>query len=265
MVCPDAESFRRGVVVGVLEGLVAVVTGSSSGIGKSTAELFAAEGAALVINSVRSVEAGRAVAAGLRDAVYVQADVSKEDEARSVIATAVERWGRIDILVNNAGYADMVDHRDLAGLTDEIWIRNLNINLMSAWYMSRAAIPIMQQARTGSIVNVTSLAGLHPTGSGSCIAYGVAKAGVNHLTVLLANAFGQDGIRVNALAVGPIETPMWKMDRNKTRASVESNTLLRRAGQPEEIARSCLMLAGPGYATAQVVVVDGGMRFRVPR
>jgi ketoreductase RED2 len=252
-------------VVGLLDGMVAVVTGSSSGIGRATAELFAAEGAAVIINSVRSVEAGQAVAAGLPDAVYVRADVSREDEAGSVIATAAERWGRVDILVNNAGYADMVDHRDLQGLTDEIWIRNLNINLMSTWYMSRAAIPLMQKAGNGSIVNITSLAGVHPTGSGSCIAYGVAKAGVNHLTVLLANAFGQDGVRVNALAVGPIETPMWNMDRNKTRETVKSNTLLGRPGQPEEIARCCLMLAAPGYATAQVIVVDGGMRFRVPR
>lgn len=251
--------------MGLLEGMVAVVTGSSSGIGRSTAELFAAEGAAVVVNSIRSVEAGQAFAASLPDAVYVQADVSNDEQARSLIDAAVARWGRLDILVNNAGYADMIDHRDLSGLSDEVWRRNLDANLMSTWYMSRAAIPAMQSAGGGSIVNITSLAGVHPTGSGSCIAYGVAKAAVNHLTVLLANAFGQDGVRVNALAVGPIETPMWKMDRNKTRAAVKANTLLGRAGQPMEIARCCLMLAAPGYATAQVVVVDGGMRFRVPR
>lgn len=245
--------------------MVAVVTGSSSGIGRSTAELFAAEGAALVVNSVRSVDAGRDLAASLPQAVYVRADVSMEEEARSLIDAAVERWGRVDMVVNSAGYADMVDHRDLEGLTDEIWTRNLRINLMSSWYVSRAAIPVMQRVGGGSITNITSLAGVHPTGSGSCIAYAVAKAGVNHLTVLLANAFGQDGIRVNALAVGPVETPMWNMDRNKTRSSVEANTLLGRPGQPEEIARYCLMMAAPGYATAQVVVVDGGMRYRVPR
>jgi ketoreductase RED2 len=251
--------------MGLLEGMVAVVTGSSSGIGRSTAELFAAEGAAVVVNSVRSVDAGQALAASLPEAVYVRADVSVEEEARALVDAAVTRWGRVDIVVNNAGYADMVDHRDLEGLTDEIWTRNLGINLMGSWYVSRAAIPVMQRVGGGSITNVTSLAGVHPTGSGSCIAYAVAKAGVNHLTVLLANAFGQDGIRVNALAVGPIETPMWKMDRNKTRSSVKTRTLLGRPGQPEEIARYCLMMAAPGYATAQVVVVDGGMRYRVPR
>ena len=257
--------MRTGVAVGLLDGMVAVVTGSSSGIGRSTAELFAAEGAGVVVNSVRSVDAGRALAESLPDAVYVRADVSIEDEARSLVEAAVERWGRVDIVVNNAGYADMIDHRDLEGLTDEIWNRNLGINLMSSWYVSRAAIPVMQKGGGGSITNITSLAGVHPTGSGSCIAYAVAKAAVNHLTVLLANAFGSDGIRVNALAVGPIETPMWNMDRNKTRSSIKSNTLLGRPGRPEEIARSCLMLAAPGYATAQVLVVDGGMQYRVPR
>jgi ketoreductase RED2 len=249
----------------LLDGMVAVVTGSSSGIGRSTAELFAAEGAALVVNSVRSVDAGQALADSLPDALYVRADVSDEGEARSLIDAAVDRWGRVDVVVNNAGYADMVDHRDLEGLTDEIWTRNLNINLMSSWYVSRAAIPVMQRVGGGSITNITSLAGVHPTGSGSCIAYAVAKAAVNHLTVLLANAFGSDGIRVNALAVGPVETPMWHMDRNTTRSAVQTNTLLGRAGQPDEIARYCLMMAAPGYATAQVVVVDGGMQYRVPR
>lgn len=251
--------------MGALDGHVAVVSGSSSGIGRAIAERFASEGAAVVINSVRSVEEGRQVAEALPDAVYVQADVSDDTQARTLVDTAVERWGRVDIVVNNAGYADMIDHRDIDALTDEVWQRDLQINLMGTWYLSRAAIPPMQRQGGGSIVNITSLAGVHPTGSGSCIAYGVAKAGVNHLTILLANAFGQDGIRVNALAVGPIETPMWNMDRNKTREAVKSRTILGRPGQPREIADHALVLAAPGFATAQVIVVDGGMRFRVPR
>jgi ketoreductase RED2 len=253
------------MIVGLLTDKVAVVTGSTSGIGRATADLFAAEGAGVVVNSVRSYEEGRAFAASLPDAVYVQADVSDPEQAPAVVDAAVERWGRLDVVVNNAGGADLVDHRDLAGLTDEIWRRNLDHNLMSAWYVSSAAIPVMQAGGGGSIVNITSLAGVHPTGSGSCIAYGVAKAGVNHLTVLLANAFGEDGIRVNALAVGAVETPIWKSNRDVLRSHAEMSTLLRRAGQASEIAQSCLMLAIPGYVTAQVLIVDGGMRFRVPR
>jgi ketoreductase RED2 len=249
----------------MLDGKVAIVTGSSSGIGRAVATRFSEEGAAVVVNSVRSVDEGRAFAATLPKAVYVQADVADEEQAKSLVDAAVDQWGRVDIAVNNAGYADMIDHRDLDGLTSEVWRRNLDINLMGTWYVSRAAIPVMQAIGEGSIVNITSLAGVHPTGSGSCIAYGVAKAGVNHMTMLLANAFGEDGIRVNALAVGPIETPMWHMDRNKMRAEVARRTLLKRPGQPSEVAQYCLMLAAPGYATAQVIVVDGGMRFRVPR
>jgi ketoreductase RED2 len=250
--------------MGLLDGMAAVVSGSTSGIGRAIAERFAAEGAGVVVNSARSVGAGQALAAALPDAVYVQADVSSEPQARSLVDAAVDRWGRLDIVVNNAGSAVMLDHRDLDGLTDEMWRQMLDINLMSAWYLSRAAVPALR-ARGGSIVNITSLAGVHPTGSGSSIAYAVAKAAVNHLTVLLANALGPDGIRVNAIAVGPIETPMWGLDGDQIRASLRDRTLLGRPGTPAELAQACLMLAAPGFTTAQVLVVDGGMRFRVPR
>ena len=106
---------------------------------------------------------------------------------------------------------------------------------------------------------------MHPTGSGSSIAYGVAKAAVNHLTVLLANALGEDGIQVNAIAVGPVETPMWNLDMEEVRRRSRKTTVLGRPGLPSEIAQYCLMFAAPGFATAQVLVVDGGMQFRVPR
>jgi ketoreductase RED2 len=167
-------------------------------------------------------------------------------------------------VVNNAGAAVMLDHHDLDGLTDDMWRRMLDLNLMSAWYLSRAAVPALSVAG-GSIVNISSLAGVHPTGSGSSIAYAVAKAAVNHLTVLLANTLGPDGIRVNAIAVGPIETPMWGLEGDQIRAALRHRTLLGRPGTPAELAQACLMLAAPGYTTAQVLVVDGGMQFRVPR
>ncbi|HEY3882790.1 MAG TPA: SDR family oxidoreductase [Trebonia sp.] len=249
---------------GLLDGLVAVVSGSSSGIGRAIAERFAAEGAGVVVNSVRSVDDGKALAAALPDAVYGQADVSIETQARSLVDVALDRWGRLDIVVNNAGAAVMLDHRDLDGLTDEMWRRMLDVNLMSAWYLSRAAVPALSVAG-GSIVNISSLAGVHPTGSGSSIAYAVAKAAVNHLTVLLANTLGADGIRVNAIAVGPVETPMWGLAGDQIRAALRDRTLLGRPGTPAELAQYCLMLAAPGYATAQVLTVDGGMQYRVPR
>jgi ketoreductase RED2 len=248
----------------LLEGQVAIVSGSTSGIGRSIAQRFAAEGAGVVVNSVRSIEAGQALAATLPDAVYVPADISDEAQARSLVDAAMARWGRLDVVVNNAGAAAMLDHRDLDGLSDEIWRRMLDVNLMGTWYLSRAAVGPLSVSG-GSIVNITSLAGVHPTGSGSSIAYGVAKAAVNHLTVLLANALGAEGIRVNAIAVGPIETPMWNRDLTEIREKMKTSTVLGRAGLPDEIAQTCLMLAAPGFTTAQVLVVDGGMQFRVPR
>lgn len=250
--------------MGLLDGKVAIVSGSVSGIGRAIAERFAAEGAGVVLNSVRSVSEGEALAAALPDAVYVRADVSDDAQARSLVDAALARWGRLDMVVNNAGAAVMLEHRDLDGLTDDIWHQMLDVNLMGTWYLSRAAVEALA-ASDGSIVNITSLAGVHPTGSGSCIAYGVAKAAVNHLTLLLANTLGADGIRVNAIAVGPIETPMWQRDLTEIRAAMKDRTVLGRPGTPAEIAQYCLMLAAPGFATAQVFVADGGMQFRVPR
>jgi NAD(P)-dependent dehydrogenase (short-subunit alcohol dehydrogenase family) len=149
--------------------------------------------------------------------------------------------------------------------TDEIWQQMIAVNLLGPWYLSRAAVAPMRAVGGGSIVNISSLAGIHPTASGSCIAYGVAKAGVNHLTVLLANTLGRDNIRVNTVAVGPIETPMWKARADEIRKRTRNTTLLGRPGQPAEVAACCLLFAAPGFATAQVLIVDGGMQYRVPR
>jgi ketoreductase RED2 len=131
--------------MGMLDGLVAVVSGSTSGIGRAIVERFAAEGAGVVVNSVRSVDEGKALASALPDAAYVRADVSSEPQARSLVAAAMARWGRLDVVVNNAGAAAMVDHRDLDGLTDDMWRRMLDVNLMGTWYLSRAAVPRAQR------------------------------------------------------------------------------------------------------------------------
>jgi ketoreductase RED2 len=251
--------------MGMLDGQVAIVTGSTSGIGRAIAERFAGEGARLVINSVKSVEAGQKFAAELPDAIYVQADVSGDEACRSLVDAATERWGRLDIVVNNAGAAVMLDHWKLDEHTDDVWRQMIDVNLLGPWYLSRAAVAPMRAAGGGSIVNISSLAGVHPTASGSCIGYGVAKAGLNHLTVLLANTLGRDNIRVNSVAVGPIETPMWGLAAEEIRERTRERTVLGRPGTPAEVANCCLMFAAEGFATAQVLVVDGGMQFRVPR
>ena len=244
--------------MGRLDGKVALVTGSSSGIGEAVARLYAAEGASVVVNSVTSVEAGQAVAASLPDAIYVQADVSDESQAVALVAAAVDRWGRLDVLVNNAGWTQVVPHADLAGATDEIWHRIFNTNVMGTWYVSRASVDALRRDGGGCIINVTSLAGVRP--GGSSIPYAVSKAGLNHLTLLLANVLGPE-IRVNAVAPGLVDTP-WTSDWDAVRSMVKERAPLGRSGQPEDIAEVCLMLATAPYTTGDVVKADGGLHLR---
>src|SRR3954449_10217851 len=141
----------------LLDGMVAIVTGSTSGIGRAIAERFAAEGAAVVVNSVRSVAEGEAFAASLPDALYVRGDVSVDADCVALVAAAEQRWGRLDIVVNNAGQADMIAHRDLDAVTDDVWQRMLAVNLLGPWYLSRAAIPLLRRGGGGSILTISSL------------------------------------------------------------------------------------------------------------
>jgi len=245
-------------VTGRLEGKVAIVTGSSSGMGEAIARRFVAEGARVVVNSTSSVAEGEALAKQLGDAaVYVRADVSKEREGLRLVETAVERWGRLDVLVNNAGTAQVVPHAKLDELTDDIWQRILGVNLMGPWYLMRGAAEALRADGGGAVVNVTSLAAVFSAETVSAIPYALSKSALNHLTVLMANVLGPE-IRVNALAPGGIETPMWGAGADHLRKQLEKRTLLHRPGQVDEIADACLFLAEPGYVTGQVLVVDGG-------
>ena len=121
-----------------------VVTGSSSGIGRAVAERFAGGGARVIVNSSRSVEQGETLARSLPESVYVQGDVSREDDSRRLVATALERFGSLDVVVNNAGTTRRVPFADLDGADDELWSRILGVNLMGPWYLSRAAAPALR-------------------------------------------------------------------------------------------------------------------------
>src|SRR3954465_5888731 len=138
---------------------VVIVTGSSRGIRRAVAERFAGGGARVIVNSSRSVEAGEELAGSLAEAVYVQGDVSREEDARRLVETALERFGRLDVVVNNAGTTRRVPFSDLDGADDELWQRILSVNLMGPWYVSRAAAPALREAK-GAIVNVGSVAGI---------------------------------------------------------------------------------------------------------
>ncbi|HET8893100.1 MAG TPA: SDR family NAD(P)-dependent oxidoreductase [Gaiellaceae bacterium] len=229
------------------------MTGSSSGIGRAVAERFAHDGARVVVNSARSVEEGEALARSLPDAVYVQADVGREDDAKRLVASTLERFGRLDVAVNNAGTTRRVRFEDLDGADDELWQRILAVNLMGPWYVSRAATPALRETK-GSIVNVGSVAGL--IAGGSSLPYAVSKAALHHLTRTLAQALAPD-VRVNAVAPGLVDTP-WTAGWESNQAIV-ARTPLGRAATPDDIADAVVFLARAQFATGQVLAVDGGL------
>jgi ketoreductase RED2 len=236
------------------EGQVAIVTGSSSGIGEAVARRFAAGGGRVVVNSSRSVELGQSVAASLPDAIYVQADISDQAQAEGLVQAAVDRFGRIDVLVNNAGTTKVIAHADLDAATLEVWQRIFEVNVFGTWLVSRAAVPALR-ASGGCIVNITSLAGSRPVGSS--IPYASSKAALDHLTRLMAKVLGPE-VRVNAVAPGLVDTP-WTADWDAARAGVQRMAPLGRSGQPDDIADAVLGLIRSRYATGQILVVDGGL------
>jgi ketoreductase RED2 len=241
-----------------LNGTVALVTGSSSGIGAAIAAAIAELGASVVVNSASSVAEGRQVAAELPDAIYVQADVSDPEGAKRLVAAAVERYGRLDIVVNNAGTTAVIPHDDLDAATTDIWERILRVNVVGPWNVIQAAVPHLRAAGDGVILNISSLAGVRPVGSS--IPYAVSKAALNHMTVLLANVLGPE-IRVNAVAPGLVDTP-WTADWDEIRDTVRETAPLGRSGTPQDVADGCVGLIGTRYATGQVLVVDGGIALR---
>ena len=236
------------------EGHVVAVTGSSSGIGAATARAFADAGAAVLVNSSRTVAEGEAVAAALPDALYLQGDVTDPAFGDRLVTAALDRWGRLDTLVNNAGTTALIPHQDLAAASVDVWRRIFEVNVFGTWAVSVAAMPALREAH-GSIVNVASVAGLRPTGSS--IPYASSKAALNHLTVLLAKVVGPE-VRVNAVAPGLIDTP-WTEDWDFVRDAVRQVAPLRRSGQPGDVAEVIVALATASYVTGQVVAVDGGL------
>ncbi len=251
------DSTGRPRDAGQGERRVALVTGSSSGIGAAIARRLAAAGIRVVVNSARSVEAGEKLAAELPDAVYVRANVADEADAARLVQTAVDTYGRLDILVNCAGTTRFIDHDDLAAANPEVWRELYDVNVIGVWQTITAAVPHLRASGAGSIVNITSQAGVRP--NGSSIPYAVSKAAVNHMTKLLAKTLGPD-VRVNAVAPGMIDTPWFDGVEGieASMAAVAERLPLGRVGRPEDIAGAVADLADSSYITGEVLLVDGG-------
>jgi NAD(P)-dependent dehydrogenase (short-subunit alcohol dehydrogenase family) len=244
-----------------LKDRVAVITGGASGIGRATAERFAREGARVVVGDLNDSLGDESIA-GIKqaggDAIFLHADVTVEDDARKVVETALDRFGRLDVLVNNAGVSlgDSVLDTDPA-----TWDRNFAVVLKGAYHFTRAALPAMRERRRGVIVNVASVNGLLGLGED---AYSAAKAGLINFTQNLAVRYGADGIRANVICPGTVRTPIWR-DTLARRPDVFERLAawypLGRVGEPDDVARAALFLASDDAAwiTGAVLPVDGGL------
>jgi len=260
-----------------LEGRVALVTGSATGIGRAIAERFARADAKVAVNYRASRAPAEELVSQLRSAgakaIAIQADVSKDAEVRTMLAQVEREFGRLDVLVNNAGWSTRVPHRDLDQLTNGIWDKTFDINLYGVFYCIRAAVPFLRKQPGAAIVNVASVAG--STGVGSSIAYAAAKAGMLGLTRITAAEAARKGVRVNAICPGPVtETRMSKELGNTlaTKLGVSPkeqlagflNTILQGRGQTaDEVARAALFLCSAlsSAITGQSINVDGGAAF----
>jgi len=244
-------------MTGALQGKVALVTGSSSGIGAATVRSLAAEGALVVVNSSRSEEAGRALAAEVPGATYIRADIADEADARALIARTVTAHGRLDVLVNNAGTTVVIPHNDLEAASVDVWKKIFEVNVFGTWQVSVAAVPHLRAAGNGAIVNVSSIAGHRPIGSS--IPYAASKAALSHMTSLLANVLGPE-IRVNAVAPGLVDTPWTSTPEwDLVRTFVEAQAPLGRSATAEDVAHVIVGLVTSDYVTGEIVLVDGGL------
>ena len=238
-----------------LDGKVAIVTGSSSGIGEEIARRLSDLGANVVVNSANSVNAGQQVAKSLSTkSLYIQADISDQEAGQHLIDKTISEFGQLDILINNAGWTTLVAHHDLDSLTDEIFEKTFDVNVFGTWWLTKAAIPHLKKSKDGNIVNITSIAGVRPVGSS--IAYAMTKAALNHMTILLAKSCGP--VRVNAVAPGLVETP-WTSDWQAQHDNVARVAPLKRSATPQDCAEATIALIRNKYATGQIFVVDGGL------
>lgn len=236
-------------------GTRVIVTGSSSGIGEATARRFADLGATVVVNSASSVAAGERIAADIGNgSFYVQCDITRPDDRRRLIDAAVDRLGGLDVLVNNAGWTETVDHGRLEDLTEDIFRKTFEVNVMGTWELTKLAIPHLHNADAGVVVTVTSIAGVRPLGSS--IAYSMSKAALNQMTRLLAKSHGP--VRFNAVAPGLVETP-WTEDWDDMHRMVSQRAPLGRVATSDDCAEAVLAAVRNRYMTGAVLVVDGGL------
>lgn len=244
----------------LLENKIALVTGASRGIGREIAKKFAEQGASVAFTYLSSVEKGQALEAelaahGIKAKGY-RSDASDYASAEQLIIDVVADFGTLDILVNNAGIT-----RDtlLMRMSEEQWDEVMRVNLKSVFNLTKAATKPMMRAKSGSIINITSVVGL--MGNAGQANYSASKAGIIGFTKSIGKELGSRNIRSNAIAPGFIETEMTGELNEKALEDWLKNIPLKRAGQGEDVANACVFLGSDmsKYITGQVLQVDGGM------
>lgn len=238
---------------------VALVTGSTSGIGAAIARRLAADGFAVVLHGRRAATAGEALAAELGQAAYIQADLMLDSERERLVRAAVAVWGRLDVLVNNAGISRVISHADLAAATAEVWRELYEVNVVAPFRLIAEATPALRDSarrgRPACVVNISSHAGVRP--KGASVPYAASKAALNHMTRLLAVTLAPD-IRVNAVAPGLVDTPM-TADWTEAQQLWRERAPMRRAASPDDIAQAVAMFVASDYLTGEILLSDGGL------
>ena len=250
--------------MGRLDGKVALITGAASGMGRAAAELFAREGARVVVTDVVE-DAGAAAAAAIRaaghEATFVRADVSRADDCERMVTSAVDTYGALHILYNNAGIFP-ADDGGLLDTPEATWARVIDVNLKGVWLGCRAAVPAMLASGGGSIVNVASFVAFVGAATAQ-VAYTASKGALLSMTREIAVEYARRGIRANALCPGPVETPLLAglLADPYQRARRLVHIPMGRLGRAEEVAKAALFLASDdsSFMTGAALVVDGGI------
>jgi ketoreductase RED2 len=238
--------------MGDLDGRVALITGGSSGIGAETARRLHAEGCVVVVNARSADGPGQSVAAEI-DGTFLAGDVSDPEQAAALVASTVDRYGRLDVLVNSAGATKLIPHGDLAAATPEIWHQLYATNVVAPWVLTTAARQYLDAA-SGVVINVGSLSGIKP--GGSSVPYAVSKAALHQQTRMLAIALAPR-IRVNAVAPSIADTA-WTQGMGDARAAAVRDIPLGRMATAEDVARVIVTQVLSPYVTGAVWRVDGG-------